>query len=88
MEQAKAVDDEVRQALELTKGNAVDVHGGRIDLSNVKTLGGLISDGMRCREVDPNIGRDLRLPVPQSLTTIMERLSADHAISFELSEPE
>jgi len=65
-----------------------DVSEGRIDLSNVKTVGGLISDSLRCREGDPSISRDLTLPIPQLLSTVMERLSADHAISFELSEPE
>jgi hypothetical protein len=65
---------------------ASDVAEGMIDSERVKTVGSLIADAFRCREGDPEIGRDLTMRVPQSLTSIMEQLSVDHGLSLELTD--
>lgn len=97
----KALDDQTEKMKARTRSSYVWVYGpssiavvpsedvamGKIDLSCAMTVGNLITEGMRCREGDPSIGRDLALPVPQSLTAVMEQLSAKHGLSIQLSEP-
>ncbi|MBR0969682.1 hypothetical protein [Bradyrhizobium japonicum] len=65
---------------------ADDVAEGKLDFSSAKTVGQLISDGLRCHEGDPKLGRDLSMPVPQSLTAMMEKLALKHGLSITLSE--
>ncbi|WP_315718291.1 MULTISPECIES: hypothetical protein [unclassified Bradyrhizobium] len=65
---------------------ADDVAEGKMDFSSAKSVGQLISDGLRCHEGDPNLGRDLSLPVPQSLTLRMEKPALKHALSITLTE--
>jgi len=65
---------------------ADDVAEGKMDFSSAKTVGQLISDGLRCHEGDPKLGRDLTMPVPQSLTAMMEKLALKHALSITLTE--
>jgi hypothetical protein len=50
------------------------------------TVGQLISEGLRCHEGDPNLGRDLTLPIPQSLNAMMEKLALKHGLSITLAE--
>jgi hypothetical protein len=63
-----------------------DVHGGKLDFSHSMTVGKLITEALRCHEADPRLGRNLAMPIPQSLTTMMEQLSVPHALSLTLTE--
>ena len=63
-----------------------DVAEGKLDFSSAMTVGQLISEGLRCHEGDPNLGRDLTLPIPQSLNAMMEKLALKHGLSITLAE--
>ncbi len=65
---------------------ADDVAEGKVDFSSSKTVGQLISDGLRCHAGDPGLGRDLSLQLPQSLTAMTEKLALRHCISIPLTE--
>jgi hypothetical protein len=63
-----------------------DVHHGKLDLSNAMPVGKLITEALRCNEADPRLGRNLSLPIPQSLTAMMEQLSVPNGLSLTLTE--
>ena len=63
-----------------------DVEGGKLDFSNAMTVGALITEGLRCNEGDPALGRNLDVPIPQSLTAMMERLALKRGFSVTLTE--
>ena len=65
---------------------ASDVHGGRLDFSHAITVGTLITEALRCREADPRLGRNLREPIPQGLTAMMEQLTVPNGLSVELTD--
>ena len=65
---------------------ATDVKGGKLDFSHAMTVGKLITDGLRCHEGDPALGRDLHAPIPQSLTAMMEKLTVPQGFSVTLTE--
>jgi hypothetical protein len=48
------------------------------------TVGELIAAGLRCTAGDRRIGRDVTLPLVESLNVIQERLAAHTAVSFAL----
>jgi N-acetylmuramoyl-L-alanine amidase len=63
-----------------------DVHAGKLDFTNSMTVGELITEALRCHEADPRLGRNLALPIPQSITAMMEKLSVPSGLSLTLTE--
>lgn len=51
-----------------------------------QSVGSLIANGLRCKEGDPRIGRDLTKPLITSLNEIMEELGVQTAVSFTVRE--
>jgi hypothetical protein len=55
---------------------------GRFDHTNAITVGQLVTDSLRCTRGDPSLGRNLDLPVAQSMRRVMEELSINRAIAM------
>ncbi len=52
---------------------------------DMKSVGGLVADGLRCTAGDPAIGRNLSLPRPEAMRHKLRELQANTALSFTLT---
>jgi hypothetical protein len=60
--------------------------GSAARVSAPRSVGGLIGASILCTEGDPNLGRDITLPVTQSLNRKLEELSIPTALSFVVTK--
>jgi hypothetical protein len=49
-----------------------------------QSVGSLIANGLRCRQGDKNIGRNVNTKVPEGLKSALRRLSTPNGIGFEI----
>jgi hypothetical protein len=52
---------------------------------DLKPVGRLVADGLRCTAGDPRIGRDLNIPRPQGMRQKLRELQLNTALSFTLT---
>jgi hypothetical protein len=74
----------VYEPLNIAVVSAGKMRAGRFDYSDAITVGELVADSLRCTRGDTRLGRDLSLPVPQSIRQVMEELSVGRAIAMTL----
>lgn len=72
----------IYEPLGIAVAPAGSVRRGKVDPQEILTVGELVADGLRCTQGDPGLGRDLDLPIGQSVRSVMEQLSISHALAL------